>query len=180
MFHIMSYSITLLISFPESWHDSGDLISSVRRYEIWNMIRGSLLEVWYTNTIVIRDMEHDSGNLIRPYDTRFGGGFYCSFSFLSHTLTWWILVYPYQLTWWVLAKHHLQDLKKKEESCCLCRVWKKEKHTISWSLLQRVPGSFRRLCKETNVSQTLTASGSSIISYFPENQTCCLVVYCGS
>ena len=25
---------------------------------------------------------------------------------------------------------------KKEESCCLCRVWKKEKHIISWSLLQ--------------------------------------------
>ena len=35
-------------------YESCDSVSSVRRYEVWNMIRGSLLGV-------LRDMRHDSG-----------------------------------------------------------------------------------------------------------------------
>ena len=38
-------------------YDSGELISSVRRYGIWNMIRGSLLGV-------LDDMRHDSENVL--------------------------------------------------------------------------------------------------------------------
>ena len=49
MFHI-SYRLTLLMRSPESCHDSGKLISSVIRYDIWNMIQGILLD----------DMKHDS------------------------------------------------------------------------------------------------------------------------
>ena len=44
--------------------DSGKLISSRRRYEIWNMIRGS-------QSRVLDDMRHDSGKVsiaFYPYD----------------------------------------------------------------------------------------------------------------
>ena len=44
--------------------DSGKLISSRRRYEIWNMIRGS-------QSRVLDDMRHDSGKVsiaFHPYD----------------------------------------------------------------------------------------------------------------
>ena len=50
---------------------------------------------------------------------------------------------------------------KKEESCCLCRVWKKEKH-ITYQLKSttiRLPRSFRR--RRTSVRQFLGAASYS-------------------
>eukprot|EP00116_Pleurobrachia_bachei_P011795 sb/3472057/ len=52
---------------PESYRDSGKLIRSVIRYEIWNMIRGSLLA----------DMRHDSEEVSTLM--------YCSLSFPPST-----------------------------------------------------------------------------------------------
>ena len=63
-------------------------------------------------------------------------------SLFSHTLTWWILAYSVPPS---------TNMMSPSETL-----------PPSWSLLQRVPESFRRLCNyETNLSQTATRSSTT-------------------
>eukprot|EP00116_Pleurobrachia_bachei_P008268 sb/3468530/ len=96
-------------------HDSGELIIIVTRYEMWNMIRGSLLD----------DMRHDS-------EEKTMQGLYCSFSFFPSTNLMnpcvpdpnnalrFFLTYPNSLiglniairSWLITVKNFMNSLKK--------------------------------------------------------------------